>query len=164
MPKTANRCGKLQNFFGICKFFTEIYEFLLKFAMIWLDLAKSHQIWSRSRQIWLDLAGFGRISHIALVGSSGSSFGEGNPPLDQLVPVLENGDPPLTDWSFGLGKNWVDIEWFGWVSGSNRVWIALILCYIWHLILLLWFVITRIYWTSNRPFIQVTYSVRLIVV
>ena len=52
-----------------------------------------------------------------MVRLSGSSFGEGNLPLDPLVPVLENGDPPLTDWSFGSGWNRVDVEWFGRVFG-----------------------------------------------
>ena len=52
-----------------------------------------------------------------MVRLSGSGFGEGNLPLDPLVPVLENGDPPLTDWSFGSGWNQVDVEWFSRVFG-----------------------------------------------
>ena len=74
LSKTVNCCQNLQNFARIYKFFTRICKFSLKFAMIWLDLAKSHQIWlrscliwSRSRQIQLGLVGFGRTSSIILV-------------------------------------------------------------------------------------------------
>lgn len=83
--------------------------------MIWPDLAKSHQIWSRSHQIWLDLVGFVRISYIAPVGSSGSGFGEGNLPPCLLVLVLENKDPLQIDYSFSAGWNRIDVGWFGQV-------------------------------------------------
>ena len=55
--------------------------------------------------------------YIALVRSSGLDFGKGNLPLDPLVLVLENEDPPPTDWSFGLSWNRVDARWFGQVFG-----------------------------------------------
>ena len=50
-----------------------------------------------------------------MVGSSGSDFGKGNPPLDPLVLVLENEDPSPTDWSFGLSSNRVNVRWFSQV-------------------------------------------------
>ena len=35
-------------------------------------------------------------------GLGGLGFGKGNLPLDPLVSILENGDLPLTNWTFGL--------------------------------------------------------------
>ena len=43
------------------------YKFQLKIYVVWLDLAKSHQIQSRTHQIWLDFVRFGRSSCITMI-------------------------------------------------------------------------------------------------
>ena len=84
----------LRGFASFCCW--NLHFFWLKIAGLWPDLAKSHKICL----VFVDLAWF----FIWLrSGSRCSDFGEANPPLDLLI--LENGNPPLTDWTFGLGRN-----------------------------------------------------------
>ena len=50
---------------------------------------------------------------MALVGFELQGFGEANPPLNLLVSVLENRNPPPTDWTFSLNQNRASVGWFG---------------------------------------------------
>ena len=61
-------------------------------------------------QIWSDF-------FVAPVGSGCSGFGAANPSLDPPVSVFENGNPPPTNWTFGLGRNRVVVGRFGRVVG-----------------------------------------------
>ena len=94
--------------------FGQIWLNPTRYSQIWL---RSLQIWSRSRRIWLVFAGFGRI-FLQLQSSSGcSGFEDANLPLDPPISVFENGNPPLTDWTFGSGQNQVVVRQFDRVVG-----------------------------------------------
>ena len=85
-----------------------------RYSRIW---SRSLQIWSRSRWIWLVFVGFGQIFLQLRSGSGCSGFGDVNLPLDLPVSVYENGNPPQTDQTFGLGRNRVGVGRFGRVVG-----------------------------------------------
>ena len=115
---------KLENIAGNKIFFL---FFFLKSAFFWLEiagiqpnLAKSLQIQPDLVEISLDLAcfvGFGWIFLQLRLGSGCSGFGDATLPLDLLVSVFENGNPPPTDQTFSSGRNRVVDGLFGRVVG-----------------------------------------------
>ena len=93
---------------------------IVGFGWIWLNPTRYSRISLDLVEISPDLACFCRIwpdFFVAPVGSGCSGFGDANLPLDPLVSVFENGNPPPTDWTFGLGWNRVVVGRFGRVVG-----------------------------------------------
>ena len=80
----------------ICIKIAKICTKIAKICWEWLDLAKSHQIWLRTRWISSDLSLISPDLYITSVGSGGSSFGEENPSLDSLASGLGCRNPKQT--------------------------------------------------------------------
>ena len=81
----------------------EIYTKIAEICWEWPDLAKSHQLWLRTRWISSDLSMISPDLYITFVGSGGSGFGEENLPLNPPALGLGRGNPKPTDRSVGSG-------------------------------------------------------------
>ena len=87
----------------ICIKIAKICTKIAKICWEWLDLAKSHQIWLRTRWISSDLSLISPDLYITSVGFGSSSFGKENLPLDPPASGLGHGNLKLTDKSVGSG-------------------------------------------------------------
>ena len=91
--------GIFKKFVGICKNPVDLHQKSPKSAWISSNLAESHQLWLRSH---LDLLEYCQTC-ITSVRSSGSGFGEENPPLDPPTSGLRSGNPSPTVGVVGSG-------------------------------------------------------------
>ena len=118
VPEAAKSSPKNVKTHQICIKIIEICTKIAEILWEWPDLAKSHQIWLRTHWISSDLSLISDL-YITFVGSSGSGFGEENPPLNLPASGLGRGNPKPTDGSVGSGWTRVEIGRVGQSSGSQ---------------------------------------------
>ena len=119
VTKAANVTEIFKKFTGIYKNSLDLHWKSPKSAWIWPNLAKSYQKWSRSRRIWAWSCRSWPDLYITSVGSSGSGFGEENPPLDSPTSSLGYRNLSPTDESVSSDWNWVGIVRIGQSGGSG---------------------------------------------